>query len=337
MATNVEPKRQDLVVIGASAGGVTALPALASLLPEALPAAVLIVQHLPQTSPRHLVDIVQRASKLPVRWAEDQAEVRIGEIVIAPPGTHLLVDGQRSTLSHGPRENHAKPSINRLFRSAAATRGNSTIGVLLTGMLDDGVAGLDAIKWCGGTTLVQDPMEAEFPDLPRNAITAVAVDRVMSLEMLGRTLGELAGRAVSEQRVPSEIELHAQLDRLARGDPNALDALGARDTARCPECGGPLWRVHGAREEVYRCYLGHAMSCMTLLRDQVAASEEAMWTALRTLEEHAFTLSARSLDARARGDTSTADRYDEHVARLQEHAARQRELIIGLGQTESAD
>ena len=290
----------------------------------------MMVQHLPPTSPKHLVDIVQRAAHMPVRWAQDGSELRHGEIVIAPPGTHLLIDGDRTALSHGPRENHSKPSINRLFRSAAATHGNATIGVLLTGMLDDGVAGLDAIKWCGGTALVQDPADAEFPDLPRNAIGSVAVDGIMPLELLGKTLSELAGREMPMHDVPSELALHARLDRLSRGDPDALDALGSRDTARCPDCGGPLWRVRGSREEVYRCFVGHAMSCMTLLRDQCSATEEAMWNAVRTLEEQAFTLSSQALSARDRGDAPVALRYERQILRLQEHAARQRELIIAL-------
>ena len=316
-------------MIGSSAGGVTALPVLASMLPEHLPASVLVVQHLSSTSPRHLVDIVQRASKLPVRWAEDDHALELGEVVIAPPGTHLLVDGARTALSNGPRENHSKPSINRLFRSAAASRGNATIGVLLTGMLDDGVAGLDAIKWCGGTALVQDPADAEFPDLPRNAIGVVAVDGVMPLAMIGKTISQLAGREVTQQRIPRELELHAMLDRVARADPQTLDALGRRDTARCPDCGGPLWRVQGARADVYRCFLGHAMSCTTLLHDQTNATEEAMWTAVRNLEEQAFTLASRALDARERGDSS-AVHYERLVERLQLHASKQRELILAL-------
>lgn len=327
---NQATRRKDLVVVGASAGGVAALSALASLLPTDLPASVLMVQHLPPTSPRHLVEIVQRTSKLPVRWADDDCELKLGEVLIAPPGSHLLVDGNRAALSQAPKENHARPSINRLFRSAAASRGNSTIGVLLTGMLDDGVAGLDAIKWCGGTTLVQDPADAAFPDLPRNAVDAVAVDQIMPLAMLGKAISEVAGREVSEQRIPGELELHARLDRIARADPETLDRLGQRDTARCPDCGGPLWRVHGREEDVYRCFVGHAMSCMTLVEAQIAASEEAMWTAVRTLEEQGFTLGSRAIEARERGDSATAARYDLRVERLQRQASLQRDLILEL-------
>lgn len=323
-------RRQDIVVVGSSAGGITALPLLVSTLPHDLPATVLIVQHIPSTSPRHLVDIVQRMSKLRVRWAEHGCELVHGEVLIAPPGTHLLVDGDRATLSDGPRENHSKPSINRLFRSAAGTRGNSTIGVLLTGLLDDGVAGLDAIKWCGGTTLVQDPADAEYPDLPRNAINAVAVDEILPLDKLGPTIARLAGREVPADSIPGELELHAQLDRVALADPQVLDGLGRRDVARCPDCGGPLWKVQGRQADLYRCYLGHAMSCRTLLADQTAAGEEAMLTALRTLEEQAFTLGSRALEATERGDHAAAARYQQQVERLQRQANSQRELIVGL-------
>ena len=328
--TAATARRQDLVVIGASAGGVTALPALTSTLPPELPAAVLIVQHLPTSGPQRLVDILQSISRLPVSWAKGGDLLEHGTIAIAPPGSHLLVEGDRMMLSSGPRENHAKPSINRLFRSAAAHRGNRTIGVLLTGLLDDGVAGIDAIKWCGGTVLVQDPAEAEYPDLPRSAIEEVAVDRVAPLAELGGAIAELAGRTVVPQPIPSELELHAALDRAVRGDARSLDALGSRDLAMCPDCGGPLWRVARDRAEIYRCYLGHTMSCRILLRDQAMATEQAMWNALRSLEESAFTLSSRAIHARERGDLVRAIRLDEQVERLQLQASRQRELIMDL-------
>lgn len=331
MVTTASMNRtRDLVVVGASAGGITALPLLASAFPEDLPATVLIVQHLPTTSPRHLVDIVQRASRLPVRWAQDGEPLRKSEVVIAPPGTHLLVDKSSMVLNDGPRENHAKPSINRLFRSAAAQRGNSTIGVLLTGTLDDGVAGLDAIKWCGGTTIVQDPADAEFPDLPRNAVSALQIDRIEPLAAIGNVLAALAGTAVDDHAVPEELALHAQLDRVARADPQTLDGLGSRFPAMCPDCGGPLWRIRGAQDEIYRCFLGHAASCLSLVRDQAAESEDAMWNAVRVLEESAFTIASRAHDARARGDKEAAAYFDAQVLRLQEQASRQRELIMDV-------
>lgn len=330
MVTTINDRTRDLVVIGASAGGVTALPILARALPEDLPATVLVVQHLPVTSPMHLAEIIQRSSRLPVRWAGDGEPLRKSEVVIAPPGMHLLVDKDSLALSDGPRENHSKPSINRLFRSAAAHRGNATIGVLLTGMLDDGVAGLDAIKWCGGTTIVQDPSDAEFPDLPRNAVKALDIDHVEPLAKIGQTLAALAGTPVDSGAVPQELTLHAHLDRLERADPQTLDSLGTRDPAMCPDCGGPLWRVRGAQHDIYRCYLGHAVSCTALVRDQAVASEEAMWRAVRSLEESAFTLASCGYDARSRGDTTAASHYEAQVQRLQEHASRQRELIIEL-------
>lgn len=284
----------------------------------------------------HLADLIQRSSRLPVRWAQDGEPLRKSEVVIAPPGMHLLVDKDSIALSDGPRENHSKPSINRLFRSAAAHRGNATIGVLLTGMLDDGVAGLDAIKWCGGTTIVQDPSDAEFADLPRNAVTALDIDHVQPLAGIGQTLAALAGTPVESGRVPAELLLHAHLDRIVRADPQTLDSLGTRDPAMCPDCGGPLWRVRGAQHDIYRCYLGHAASCTTLVRDQAMATEEAMWRAVRTLEESAFMLASRGHDARSRGDTTAANQFEARVERLQQHASQQRELIIELQKTYAA-
>jgi two-component system, chemotaxis family, protein-glutamate methylesterase/glutaminase len=324
---------RDLVVVGASAGGIVALPELIASLPADLAASVLVVQHLPTTSPRHLAEIIRRAAKLPVCWAEHGQRLRNAEVMIAPPGTHLLVDGEAVALNEGPRENHSKPSINRLFRSAAASRGAAAIGVLLTGTLDDGVAGLDAINWCGGTTIVQEPGDAEFPDLPRNALEAVAVDHVAPLARIGPLLRELVGGTISTAATPSELQLHAELDRVARADPNTLDRLGIRDHAMCPECGGPLWRLRGAKTELLRCFLGHAMSCRTLMRDQAEGSRTAMWRAVRLLEESALTLASRADEARARGDAIEAAACGDRGERLQAQANSQRRLIAEVEAT----
>jgi two-component system chemotaxis response regulator CheB len=180
---------------------------------------------------------------------------------------------------------------------------------------------------------VQDPADAEFPDLPRNALTALSVDRVVPLARIGETLRQLAGAEVQEHVILHELQLHAQLDRVARADPTRLDALGHREPAMCAECGGPLWRVRGEEHDIYRCYLGHAYSCLTLVRAQAEVSVQAMWNAVRSLEDSAFTFAARAGDARERGDAAAAAHYDSQVDQLHEQASRQRELIADITKT----
>jgi two-component system chemotaxis response regulator CheB len=176
--------RRDTIAIGTSAGGVDALPQVLAPLDASLPAAVLIVQHLSPTHDPYLIQILRRATAMPVAWAEQGAPIERGCAYVAPRDVHLLVEGDHLRLVGGPRENHARPSIDRLFRSLAATRGARTVGVLMTGMLDDGVAGLRDIQSAGGVVVVQDPTRAAFPDLPARALEAMQADHVVTLEAL---------------------------------------------------------------------------------------------------------------------------------------------------------
>lgn len=186
---------RDTIVIGASAGGVEALPRVLGALPAGLPAAVVVAMHLSPSS-TYLVEILRKASRNPVAWAEQGERTLAGHVYVAPPDHHATIDDGHLILSSGPRENHVRPSIDRLFRSAAARRGRAVIGVLLTGTMDDGVQGLQAIQEAGGATFVQDPSTAAYPDLPRQALLAMTPDAVLDLDALGQRLGVLAGSAV---------------------------------------------------------------------------------------------------------------------------------------------
>lgn len=183
--------RRDTVVIGASAGGVDAVPRIVGQLPHDLAAAVLIVQHMAVHPHPMFVDIIQRHAAIPVRWAEQGDRIELGIAYVAPPGSHLAIVDSHFQLIGGAKENHVRPSIDRLMRSAAALRGPRTIGVLLTGMLDDGVAGLGALKQAGGYTIVQDPADALYSELPRNALEALEPDRVLPADAIGSAVVEL--------------------------------------------------------------------------------------------------------------------------------------------------
>ena len=320
-------RRVDTVVVGASAGGVEALTRLVSLLPAGFPAAVLVVVHFPERSTSVLPAILARNGPLPAVAAEDGLEIVPGTIYCAPPGRHLLVRDGHMNLVNGPKENGNRPAIDPLFRTAAHGRRNRVVGVLLSGLLDDGTMGLWSVCRQGGTTICQDPDDALFGDMPRHAIEAGAATHVLSLESIGPMLVELAGRDVSEltpedeMTDPTEMTLSelAQLER--RGQPSAYV---------CPECQGTLFEFAEEGVMHYRCRVGHSYLPDSLSANQEGALEAALWTALRALKEHNDLLRTMLDRAVAKGFETSARGYR---AKLEEGAHRMDLLrhVLGLG------
>jgi two-component system chemotaxis response regulator CheB len=323
-----------LVVLGASAGGVEALPTVLASLPARLEATVLIVQHLRRGSGEHLLGILQRRCALPVAWAENGRALEPGHVLVAPPDTHLLVDPHHMLLVGGPRENHARPSINRLFRSAAVHHDGRVIGVVLTGLLDDGSAGLVAIRRCGGIVVVQDPRDAAFPPMPRNAIEAVAPDAILPLDEIGPAIVRFLERAEGRAPIPADLALEAELDATARVDLEKTSLLGPQAPVSCPECGGPTWRAGGPTAQSYRCFVGHTSSAHTLLADKADEVQASLWRAVRALEERRVTLTSLARDS-ARSDVVAAD-YEAQSQKASEQARRALALLDELRRLESA-
>ncbi len=193
-------ERRDLVVIGTSAGGVDALPKILAPLPTSFPCAILIVQHMAEQADPLLVSILQRSSQLRVAWAGQGDRLEPGQVLVAPPGTHMTLLDDHVQLRAGPRERHVRPSIDRLFNSVAERRGARAIGVILTGMLDDGGAGLAAIQAAGGYTIVQDPLDAAYPEMPTHALQAMTPDRVLAIEAISAALVTLVSDGPAEAR-----------------------------------------------------------------------------------------------------------------------------------------
>ncbi|MBK1782985.1 chemotaxis protein CheB [Prauserella sp. ASG 168] len=314
---------RDLIVVGASAGGVEALRCLVAGLPPDLPAAVLAVLHLPAGGTSALASILDRAGALPVRPAENDVPLKPGTVAVAVPDHHLLVENGRTLLTNGPTESGHRPAINALFRSAALDLNGRVTGVVLSGMLDDGAAGLAAIAAANGRTVVQSPDDALYSSMPESALRAVAADHVVTLDEMGEVLTALAAE-------PAEGEEHMQPDvlvelenRIARGN----DMLTRRDHAElgvpsgfvCPDCSGSLLDLGAGR---YRCYVGHAWTEEALLRARGHELERALWTALRTLDEEASL--ARRMAERAgaspRSQPSLRGRYERAAAEAA-HAA----------------
>ena len=319
--------------MGASAGGVDALTHLSAGLPDDLPYAVLIALHLPPGAPSVLARILDRSGPLPAEAATDGAELTAGRIFVAVPDCHLLVSDHRVVLSEGPTENGHRPAINALFRSVALNYGPKAIGILLSGVLDDGVLGLAAIRSRDGTTVVQHPDDALYPSMPINAIRAGVVDHQVAAVDVGALLTKLADRDIDERNMEAdenmELENRIAMGRLFSTSFDA-EALGPHSGYTCPDCNGSLM---SASENNYRCRVGHAWTADALLKARDDEIENALWVALRSLREKA-TLS-RKLASHVgpgmlyRRYTDLADEADHAVAVL---GRRLSEATSGAGE-----
>ena len=281
---------RDIVVIGTSQGGVAALLALVKALPADFPAPVFVVMHVPPDSPSLLPQLLSAGSALAARHPQNEEVVEAGVIYVARPDHHLLLEGNRVLVTRGPKENRFRPSIDALFRSAAYTYGPRVIGVVLTGYLDDGTAGLWSVQRLGGVAVVQDPRDAEQPSMPTNVLEFVAADYVLPLAELAALLNRL-----TRERAPAKTRLSAaELDLLKIEFTIAKQGggfeLGIIDKGRltpftCPDCHGALTQLIEGRLIRYRCHTGHAYSVSSLLSEVTESVESMLYQAMRGLEE----------------------------------------------------
>jgi two-component system, chemotaxis family, protein-glutamate methylesterase/glutaminase len=323
--SELESQRQrDLVVVGASAGGVEALGKLVANLPQELPAAMLVVLHVLSTGTSVLPSILARASALPATSARHGERIERGHIYVAPPDHHMLVADEHIGLTRGPRENGHRPAIDPLFRSAARSRGDRVIAVVLSGALDDGTAGLRVVQRAGGTTLVQDPADALYESMPRSAIRHGAADHVVEIDSMADAICELIDAPITGKVPAAEAEPLA----LDSADPSPL--RGNASGLTCPECGGALWEQQEGEVVRFRCHVGHAYSVDSMQAEQGVALEAALWSALRSLEERAGLF--RRLARRATA-SETADRFERKAADVDRHAEAVRQTIAELGRT----
>ncbi|MEH2365621.1 chemotaxis protein CheB [Nostoc sp.] len=321
----------NIIVIGTSAGGVEALTYLVKHLPSNLNAAVIIVLHVSSQGTSVLPKILNRASNLPVSHALDSEAIVHGRIYVAPPNYHLLVERGYLRLTRGAKENRCRPAINPLFRSAARAYGQRAIAVLLTGVLDDGTAGLMAVKMRRGVAIVQNPDDALYADMPRNAIENVEdIDHILPLSDIPSTLIALVNTPMEvqpENPVPSKMEFETEIAQLSlEAVENESERPGKPSTFGCPDCGGMLWEIEEGKEGNllrFRCRTGHAYSAETLLATQSDKVEDALWIAFRALEEKASLSHRMAARMEARNQTLAAQRFKEEA-----HSARQRSAII---------
>jgi len=317
--------RRDIVALGASAGGITTLQRLVSLLPEEFPAVILVVQHIGRESMSRLPEILDRAGPLEARHPENDGSLTPGRILVAPPDRQMLIDEGRLRIADGPRVNHNRPAIDPLFLTSAAAFDSRVIGAVLSGALDDGVAGLCGIGAAGGHTLVQDPDEAPVPDMPRHALRNCEVDDCSPVEGMAERLVTLAGREVEPVEPPTSVRQEARmfLDPLKSID--EFEEITEPTTLVCPECGGPLRYVREAALPAYfRCHTGHVLSPETLLDQQREGVEQAIWTALRTLQERVRLLRTLAED----GNGPIAEHHRQRAREIDEQVASLEMLLV---------
>jgi two-component system, chemotaxis family, protein-glutamate methylesterase/glutaminase len=277
----------DIVVIGGSAGGVEALKLICEGLPSNFPAAVFVVVHISATSRSVLPDLLSRAGKLPARHPTDEEAISPGTIYVAPPDSHMLLRAGHVTLRRGPHENRTRPAIDSLFRSAAVTYRSRVIGVVLSGLLDDGSSGLTAIKTCGGICIVQDPDDAIWPEMPRNALTHNNIDHCVPAVELPSLLSRLVREPPGLTRpIPDHLILEADIasQEISSAVREPIQ-LGRPSHLSCPQCGGVLNEVLDEGSTRFRCQIGHAFSAEALSAAQDDELERAMESALRMHRE----------------------------------------------------
>jgi two-component system, chemotaxis family, protein-glutamate methylesterase/glutaminase len=333
--TDASGIRRDIVVVGASAGGVEALECLLGGLPATFPAAVLVVLHIPPHSRSQLHSVLASATVLPVKAAEDGEAILPGHVYVAPTDRHLLVEPECLRVTRGPKENRMRPAVDALFRSAAYTFGRRVIGIVLSGSLDDGTAGLWAVKDRGGVAIVQSPEDARHASMPESALRHVEVDCTLPVNAMPALLQQLTRERIPlfvEEVMASHamgIETSVALDGAAlRG---GIMLLGPASPHLCPECQGVLVRVQEGPIARYRCHTGHAFSLQTLLAGLDEEIDDGLSSALRAIEERILLLRELEQMARARQDWVSADHCAEQVRATDQDVLRVRELVLDRG------
>jgi two-component system, chemotaxis family, protein-glutamate methylesterase/glutaminase len=323
----VAAAKRNIIVIGTSAGGLEALDELLGQLPTDLPASIFVVQHLaPEATGHALLARLDRHRAFHCALAIHDEKFQPGRVYICPPDQHLLIKKTHLLVSKGARENRYRPAIDPLFRSAAAIHGSRVIAVLLTGMLDDGSAGLLAVQRCGGVTVVQDPADAAYPDMPQNALNNLRVDHCVPIGAMGALIEKLANeRPAKRKATPHDIRTEARIAERVLSDVQQVGGLGAQVPYNCPNCGGVLWQMDVPEALRYRCHTGHSFTSASLLASQNEKIEETLWVALRMFEER-----KNLIRTMAQSETSSSRKrsYSERQSESEVHIERIRAMLL---------
>jgi two-component system chemotaxis response regulator CheB len=310
---------RNIITIGASAGGIAAVTRLCAGFSKGIDAALFIVIHLSRESVVGVVlSQIQKKTTLPCKVPANGDPIENGHIYIAPPDRHMMLEKGRIIVQKGAYENHWRPSIDVLFRTAAAAYDSCVTGIILTGMLDDGSSGMSAIKRSGGRCMIQDPQEAEYPDMPNNVLRNVTVDYKGSLEEIAYVLSDLYTRSECENaEVPRDVKLEAEITIRMSSNVEDLEPLGTLTPFTCPDCGGTLVQITHEKAARYRCYTGHSFTQASLAEEQNKKLEESLWVAIRMMEERKNLLNAMSSNDDG-SRTERAQQIRTHITRLKD-------------------
>jgi two-component system chemotaxis response regulator CheB len=314
-------EKSDIIVIGSSAGGVSALKDLVGSFPENFTAAIFVVQHLPPDTASRLPEILATAGNLPAMHAEDGEEIKPGKIYIAPPDHHMIVKGQSVLVRKSPKENRFRPSIDATMRSIAYQYGQRAIGVVLTGKLDDGTSGLWSIKEMGGITVVQSPKDAMFADMPNNVLQSVEVDYVTPLAEMGALIVGLASKPIEktmevETSIEGRLELEVGIAAEENAFENGITEMGEKTNLTCPECGGALVSLKEGSMLRYRCHTGHGYSSESLWLCINEIIEAKLWQAVRSMEEGIIFLEQSATHSDCEGNNGKSSEFYDKANQL---------------------
>ena len=335
----MKKKPLTIVVVGASAGGLTALCEFVSHLPADGNAAIFIVLHLSKTGiGDYLVQRLRGYTDWTCVLAEENLAIQPRHVYVARMNKHMLLKDNHILLGGGPSENRWRPSIDVLFRSAAVEYRENVIGIILTGLLNDGTAGMSAIKQCGGATIVQDPNEAEFPDMPISVIEQMEVDSVASLSEIGNSITQLMTRTKKQNvEVPAIIAAESALSAKVVTGIEHVAEIGEKTLFACPDCGGGLWMVeNNSNDAHYHCHIGHSYTEKDLAMVQVEAIEATLWVALRMMEERKLMLHKMAGQERNRGLKRVSDIHLKNATDLALHIDKLKEVLVITTQTSGA-
>jgi two-component system chemotaxis response regulator CheB len=324
---------KSIVVIGASAGGLKAITKLVSGIRLHPDVAILIVLHLSKNSSAQiLVNHLQRFAVYQCSAPNDGEALKGGHLYVARPDYHLFVKNGLIRVNKGPHENRWRPSIDVLFRSAAVAYDGKAIGIVLTGLLDDGTAGMSAIKRCGGVCIVQEPSEAEFVDMPVSVINNVEVDYRVSIADMGYILEDIYSKEpVKETKIPDEIRRESEITENIVSKIEELEKIGAHSNFTCPDCGGGLWAIKNDPTNRYRCFTGHVYTERLLLEKQGELLEESLWVSIRILEEREELLTTTATHQRVLGNYQARDEKLKMAKEVRTHIDRLKKFAVEIG------
>lgn len=316
---------KNIITIGASAGGLSAVATLLSTIPKDIDAAIFIVIHLGKSAIIETVlTLLNKNAGLKVQIPKNGTPIESGNVYLAPVDEHMVIEAGQISIFRGPTENHWRPSIDVLFRTAAAAYDSCVTGIILSGLLDDGTSGMIAIKKAGGTCIVQEPDEAEFSEMPQNVINNLDVDYRVSIADIGYILSDIFSRGnCIPKEIPAEVKLEADITKRMASQFEETEKLGKPTSITCPNCGGILTEIEEEGIKRYRCFTGHTFSQRLLDELLTEKIEETIWVAIRMMEERRNFISGmeKSFNTNSFIDIERKKKAEElktHVERLKE-------------------